>query len=167
MSQLSREEWGMKLAIGCDEAAYALKVEIMKQLDSKGITYDDFGADKGEVILYPDVAQQVAQAVADGKYERGILVCGTGIGMAITANKVPGIRAAVCHDPFSAERARKSNNAQIMCMGERVVGVELAKYLVDIWLKCDFAGGRSTPKVERIKEVEQSYLKKQSMTERK
>lgn len=90
----------MKIAIGCDEAAYSLKVEIMKHLDSKGIEYHDFGADKGEIVLYPDVAVKVAEAVAAGAYERGILVCGTGIGMAITANKVPGIRAAVCHDPF-------------------------------------------------------------------
>ena len=149
----------MKLAIGCDEAAYALKVEIMKHLDEIGVEYKDFGADKGEVVLYPDVAKTVAEAVAAGEFERGILVCGTGIGMAITANKVPGIRAAVCHDPFSTERSRKSNNAQVMCMGERVIGVELAKYLVDIWLKCDFAGGGSIPKVERIMEVERSYRK--------
>ena len=147
----------MKLAIGCDEAAYALKVEIMKHLDEIGVEYKDFGADKGEIVLYPDVAKTVAEAVAAVEFERGILVCGTGIGMAITANKVPGIRAAVCHDPFSTERSRKSNDAQIMCMGERVIGVELAKYLVDIWLKCDFAGGGSAPKVERIMEVERSY----------
>ena len=147
----------MKLAIGCDEAAYALKVEIMKHLDEIGVEYKDFGADKGELVLQPDVAKTVAEAVAAGEFERGILVCGTGIGMAITANKVPGIRAAVCHDPFSTERSRKSNDAQIMCMGERVIGVELAKYLVDIWLKCDFAGGGSAPKVERIMEVERSY----------
>ena len=150
----------MKIAIGCDEAAYSLKVEIMKHLDSKGIEYHDFGADRGEIVLYPDVAVKVAEAVAAGAYERGILVCGTGIGMAITANKVPGIRAAVCHDPFSTERSRKSNDAQIMCMGERVVGVELAKYLVDIWLGCDFSGGGSAPKVDRIMEIEKEYKDK-------
>lgn len=147
----------MKIAIGCDEAAYKLKVEIMKHLESKDIEYQDFGAGPGELVLYPDVAVKAAEAVARGDFERGILVCGTGIGMAITANKVPNIRAAVCHDPFSAERSRKSNNAQIMCMGERVIGVELAKYLVDIWLGCDFAGGGSTPKVERIIEIEKDY----------
>ena len=151
----------MKIAIGCDEAAYDLKSAIMKHLDEIGVAYEDFGANKGEIVLYPDVAQKVAQVVADGKYERGILVCGTGIGMAITANKVPGIRAAVCHDPFSTERARKSNDAQIMCMGERVIGVELAKYLVDIWLKCEFSGGGSIPKVDRIMEIEQSYFKEE------
>lgn len=147
----------MKLAIGCDEAAYSLKIAIEKHLDEIGVVYDDFGAKAGEVILYPDVAVKVAEAVARGDYERGILVCGTGIGMAITANKVPGIRAAVCHDPFSAERARKSNDAQIMCMGERVIGVELAKCLVDIWLKCEFSGGGSAPKVERINEYDRKF----------
>lgn len=150
----------MKIAIGCDEAAYLLKSEIMKHLDGKpGIKYVDFGADSGEVVLYPDVAYKVAGEVAAGNFDRGILVCGTGIGMAICANKVAGIRAAVCHDPFSAERARKSNNAQVMCLGERVIGIELAKYLVDIWLQCDFAGGGSAPKVERINELEMEHRK--------
>ena len=150
----------MKIAIGCDEAAYQLKVALIELLKNKeDIELKDFGANAGEVILYPDVAKAVAEAVAAGEFERGILVCGTGIGMAITANKVPGIRAAVCHDPFSAERSRKSNNAQIMCMGERVIGVELAKYLLDVWLKCDFSGGGSTPKVNRIDEIDAMYHK--------
>ncbi len=150
----------MKIAIGCDEAAYALKVEIMNHLKSKDISYTDFGSEKGDVVLYPDVALTVAEAVASGDYERGILFCGTGIGMAITANKVPGIRAAVCHDPFSTERSRKSNDCQIMTMGERVIGVELAKYLVDVWLESDFSGGGSTVKVERMKEIEKQFLTK-------
>ncbi|MCL2864124.1 MAG: ribose 5-phosphate isomerase B [Lachnospiraceae bacterium] len=151
----------MKLAIGCDEAAYALKVELKKHLEMvhPGIEVIDFGADEGEVVLYPDIGYKVADAVAQGECERAILVCGTGIGMAICANKVPGVRAAVCHDPFSTERSRKSNDAQVMCLGERVIGVELAKYLVDIWLKCDFSGGNSIPKVERIQELEQAHLK--------
>ena len=149
----------MKLAIGCDEAAYGMKMEIIKHLKSQGVECEDYGAAKDEAVLYPDVAYAVADAVAAGRFERAILVCGTGIGMSVCANKVPGIRAAVCHDPFSTERSRKSNDAQIMCMGERVIGIELAKYLVDIWLECDFAGGGSTPKVERINELEQRYLK--------
>ncbi len=148
-----------KIAIGCDEAAYHLKVELMKHLDQRGVAYDDYGAKEGETVLYPDIAIRVAQAIVEGTSKRGILVCGTGIGMAITANKVPGVRAAVCHDPFSAERARKSNDAQILCMGERVIGVELAKYLVDIWLGSEFTGGASTAKVLRIEEVEQIYVK--------
>ena len=150
----------MKIAIGCDEAAYNLKIEIIKHLQKhEDIELVDFGAMSGDVILYPDVAYTVADAVAADQFDRGILVCGTGIGMAICANKVPGIRAAVCHDPFSAERARKSNNSQILCMGERVIGVELAKYIVDIWLNCDFAGGGSAPKVERINELEKEHIK--------
>lgn len=148
----------MRLIIGCDEAAYDLKMTIIEHLRKKGIEPDDFGAAKGEVVLYPDVAYRVADEIAKGNYDRGILLCGTGIGMSICANKVPGVRAAVCHDPFSAERARKSNDAQIMCLGERVVGPELAKYLVDIWLECDFAGGGSAPKVARIRELEQEHI---------
>lgn len=148
----------MKIAVGCDEAAYKLKVVVKDFLESKGFEVDDFGADEGETVLYPDVAFKVADAVAAGKYERAILVCGTGIGMAICANKVPGIRAAVCHDPFSAERSRKSNDAQIMCMGERVIGPELAKYLVNIWLGCEFSGGGSAPKVQRIGELEHEHF---------
>lgn len=150
----------MKLAIGCDEAAYRLKVIIMEHLKDKHpeIEVTDFGAAEGDVVLYPDVAYAVADAVAAGQYERGILMCGTGIGMSICANKVPGIRAAVCHDSYSAERSRKSNNAQIMCMGERVIGAELAKNLVDIWLGCEFAGGGSAPKVARINQLEQEHI---------
>ena len=147
----------MKIAIGCDEAAFDLKQVIIEHLKAKGYEVDDFGAEKGEVVLYPDVAYKVADEIASGHYERGILLCGTGIGMSICANKVPGVRAAVCHDPFSAQRARKSNDAQIMCLGERVVGKELAKCLVDIWLTCEFAGGGSIPKVERIHELEMEY----------
>lgn len=153
----------MKIAIGCDEAAYNLKVVLKEHLEAQGYEVDDFGADKGEVILYPDVAYKVADAVAEGKYEKAILVCGTGIGMAICANKVKGVRAAVCHDPFSAERARKSNNAQIMCMGERVVGIELAKTLMDIWLKCEFSEkSRSQPKVQRIIDLETEHIDKEA-----
>lgn len=151
----------MNIAIGCDEAAYQLKMVIIRHLKAQpGVDVTDFGAQAGETVLYPDVAKAVAEAVARGDYDRGILFCGTGIGMCITANKVPGIRAAVCHDPFSTERARKSNDAQILCMGERVIGQELAEYLVDIWLQCDFSGGGSAPKVERIKEIERSYYEK-------
>ncbi len=149
----------MKIAIGCDEAAYNLKVELIKHLESKGFEVKDYGANVGEVVLYPDVAVAVAKAVAKGEFERAVLVCGTGIGMAISANKVPGVRAAVCHDPFSAQRARKSNDAQIVCFGERVIGVELAKNLLDIWLESEFGGGGSTPKVERISQYEHEFMK--------
>lgn len=151
----------MKLAIGCDEAAFTLKEIIKQYLEEKGIGVEDFGTyGANEKILYPDVAVKVAESVSEGKNERGILLCGTGIGMAISANKVPGIRAAVCHDVFSTERSRKSNNAQIMCMGARVIAPELAKLLVDTWLKCEFEGGGSQDKVDKIAEYEQCFTSK-------
>ena len=143
-----------KIAIGCDEAAYNMKVVLKKHLEEKGYEVVDYGANEGEVILYPDVAFIVAEAVANKEFERAVLVCGTGIGMCISANKVPGVRAAVCHDSFSAQRARKSNDAQVICFGERVIGMELAKNLLDIWLESEFSGGGSAPKVNRISEYE-------------
>jgi ribose 5-phosphate isomerase B len=147
------------IAIGSDEAGFGLKEKINEYLTEKGVEVTDYGVYDIQPVLYPDIAVKVAQAVADGKHERGILICGTGIGMAITANKVPGIRAAVCHDVYSAERARKSNNTQIMTLGARVIGAELAKLLVDTWLKSEFQGGGSTAKVARISEYEQKFRK--------
>lgn len=146
------------IAIGADDAAFELKVKIVEYLRSEGIPVHDYGTFSADPSLYPDIALVVAQAVAAGTHDRGILMCGTGIGVAITANKVPGIRAAVCHDPYSAERSRKSNDCQIMTMGSRVIGDELAKSLVDIWLASDFQGGPSALKVDRIKEIEQQFL---------
>ncbi len=149
------------IAVGADDAAFELKAKIVEHLKSRGIEVEDYGVDKPDpAILYPDVALTVAEAVAAGKHDRGILMCGTGIGVAITANKVPGIRAAVCHDSYSAERSRKSNDCQIMTMGGRVVGEELAKSLVDIWLMSEYQGGRSAPKVERMKEIDKQFHSK-------
>lgn len=149
----------MKIAIGCDEAGYQLKQIIIKYLQDKSHEVTDYGCYNEDPVLYPEVGHAVARAVADNKQERGILICGTGIGMCITANKVPGIRAAVCHDSFSATRARCSNDAQVMCMGARVIGSELAKDLVGIWLAHDFSGGGSTAKVNKISEYEAEYAK--------
>jgi ribose 5-phosphate isomerase B len=144
----------LSIAIGCDEAGFYLKEKIKKHLKSLGLDCEDYGVYDITPVLYPDIAIKVAEAIADGKHERGILICGTGIGMAITANKVPGIRAAVCHDPYSAERARKSNDAQILAFGARIIGEELAKSLIATWLSSEFQGGGSTQKVQRIKEYE-------------
>jgi ribose 5-phosphate isomerase B len=144
------------IAIGADDAAVELKAQIVKHLESKGIPGHDYGVFSADPMLYPDIALEVAQAVADGKHDRGILICGTGIGVCITANKVPGIRAAVCHDLDSAERSRMSNDCQIMTLGSRVIAPELAKSLVDVWLRSEFQAARSGPKVERIKEIEKS-----------
>lgn len=145
----------MNIAIGCDEAACALRDDLREHLIKQGHIVKDFGTEENRPVLYPDIAWAVASAVAAGGFKRGVLCCGTGIGMAITANKVPGIRAAVCHDPYSAERARKSNDAQILCMGARVVAPEYALYLLDVWLGCEFAVGGSAAKVERITHYEQ------------
>jgi ribose 5-phosphate isomerase B len=150
----------MKIAIGCDEAAYELKELIRKYLRELDHEVEDFGTYDNRPVLYPDVAFAVAEKVAAGTFPRAILMCGTGIGMAICANKVPGVRAAQAHDTYSAERARKSNDAQILTMGARVIGPELAKTIVDAWLKSEFEGGGSTRKVERIREYEKKYLKK-------
>jgi ribose 5-phosphate isomerase B len=150
----------MRVAIGADEAAFDLKEILKSFLAAKGVEVVDYGVFDKSPSLYPDIAVKVAQAILDGKHERGILMCGTGLGMAITANKVPGIRAATCHDTYSAERARKSNDAQILTMGARVIGPELAKTIVDAWLKSEFEGGGSTRKVAAIAEYERKFLKK-------
>ncbi|WP_434639214.1 ribose 5-phosphate isomerase B [Klebsiella sp. I138] len=141
----------LKVAIGADDAATGLKNLVKEHLKHKEIEVVDFSHDvAGNDQMYPDIAFNLASAIREGEFERGLLFCGTGIGMAIVANKVPGIRAAQCHDVYSAERARKSNNAQIMTLGARVVGSELALMLVDTWLAAEFEAGRSGPKVKRI-----------------
>ena len=144
----------MRVAIGSDHLGLELKNIIRDFLKDKKIEVKDFGTMSKEPIDYPDIAEKVAKVVAKGEYERGILVCGTGIGMAIAANKVRGIRAAVCHDLYSAERSRKSNNAQIMAIGALIIGPELAKKLVEVWLNSEFQGGRSERKVKKIMEIE-------------
>ncbi len=147
----------MKVAIGCDEAGLPLLDIIREQLKEKHIEVQDFGVHNADPVDYPDIGEAVAEAVASGAAERGILVCGTGIGMSITANKVPGVRAALCHDTYSAERARKSNDAQVITMGARVIGSELAKSIIETWLNAEFAGGRSAPKVEKMNAVDEKY----------
>jgi len=137
-----------KVAIGCDPNAKDLKETIRKQLKELGHECEDFGS---EDPVYANVAIRVAEAVAAGKHDRGILVCGTGIGMSIAANKVPGAYAALVSDAYSAERACKSNNANIMTMGAFTTGLEHAKVLVRIWMESEYTpGGKSEPKVQRI-----------------
>ncbi len=148
------------VAIGSDEAGYDLKELIKQHLTAQGIEVKDYGCHSTEPVDYPDVAVVLAKDVAAHQIERGILICGTGIGMAITANKVTGVYAAQAHDTFSAERARKSNNAQIITMGARVIGPELAKQIVDHWMASEFAGGGSARKVAKIKKIENDEMKK-------
>jgi ribose 5-phosphate isomerase B len=139
-----------KIAIGSDPNASALKEVIKKHLMDLGCEFEDYGSDDP---IYANVAIKVAEAVAAGNHDRGILICGTGIGMCIAANKVPGAYAALCSDPYSTERSRKSNNANIMTMGAQVIGPELAKSLVSIWINSEYTpGGRSEPKINRIYE---------------
>jgi ribose 5-phosphate isomerase B len=149
----------VEIAIGCDEAALELKEIIKQHLADKGLAVTDFGTYDTQPVIYPDIAFAVAEAVMEHRFSRAILLCGTGIGMAISANKVPGMRAAQCHDTYSAERASKSNNAQIITLGARVVGPELAKSIVDTWLSSEFSGGRSESKLNRIREYESSLQK--------
>nr|WP_310616101.1 ribose 5-phosphate isomerase B [Pantoea cypripedii] len=144
------------IAIGADDAAIDLKNLIKRYLEEKQYDVQDYSNDvQNDRPMYPDVAFALATAIQQGEHDRGILLCGTGIGVAIVANKVAGVRAAQCHDTFSAERARKSNNAQIMTMGSRVIGPELAKNIVNAWLASEFEGGGSTAKVEKIGYYEQ------------
>jgi len=144
----------MKIVIDSDDAGTELKRQIVEYLRSKGIDVDDLNLAGSQPVDYPDIGYNLARKVAEKKYDRGVLICGTGLGMAMIANKVRGIYAGVCHDEYSAERLAKSNDAQILTMGARVVGSELAKSVVDAWLRSEFAGGRSTRKVERMRELE-------------
>ena len=151
----------MKIAIGCDEAAWQLKDTLKEHLVNQGHQVKDFGTHDGKPVLYPDIGIAVAEAVLNGEHERAVLLCGTGIGMAISANKVAGIRAAQAHDTYSAERASRSNDAQIITLGSRVIGVELAKAIVDRFLGSTFDGGRSALKVDAITGYERSQASSQ------
>ena len=155
----------MKLAIGCDDAGEPLLQVIRELLDTlSGVEFVDMSKPlsqndtQKDVEYYPDIAERVALAVAGEEFDRGILICGTGQGMAMTACKIPGVRAGTCHDVYSAERAIKSNNAQIITMGARVIGSELAKTIVEAWLNAEYVEGtRSAPKVQRMIEIDQKY----------
>ena len=137
-----------KIAIGCDPNAAGLKEVVKQHLTDLGYEYEDYGSDDP---IYANVGIKVAEQVASGVHERGILICGTGIGMCITANKVSGVYAALCADAYSTERSIKSNNANIMTLGSQVTGSELAKSLVKIWVESEYVpGGRSQPKIQRI-----------------
>lgn len=144
------------IVIGCDNAAVDMKNMVAAFLKSKGVNVEDVGVDSPEdQTYYPHVAQRVCDSIMKSGYAKdGILICGTGIGMAMTANKFKGIRAAVCHDNFSAERARLSNDSNVLCMGARVIGPELAKKIVNEWISLEFIDGSSTPKVMAIKEID-------------
>lgn len=149
----------MKIALGSDHGGFKLKEVIKEYLTEENIQFEDFGTFGKDSVDYPDFALKVAEAVADGQYERGILICGTGIGIGIAANKVPGIRAALCHDVFSAKASREHNNANILTMGERVIGLGLALEIVKTWLAAEFTGGRHSCRIDKIQGIEKKYNK--------
>ncbi|NJD03165.1 MAG: ribose 5-phosphate isomerase B [Ruminiclostridium sp.] len=149
------------IAIGSDHAGYGLKTGIIEYLSSKGLEYKDFGACDGKnPVDYPDYGKTVAEAVGSGEFEKGIIICGTGIGISIAANKVPGIRAALCTDSYMAKMSREHNNANILALGGRVIGLGLALDIVETWLNASFAGGKHTARVKKINEMDEKYLKK-------
>jgi ribose 5-phosphate isomerase B len=144
----------MRIAIGSDHAGFALKQIVIGMLTELGHSYQDFGCYSNASVDYPDIGRPVAEAVSQGKFDRGILICASGIGMCIVANKVAGIRAAVCHDTFSARRAREHNDVNILCLGEWVIGQGLMREVVTTYLSTDFAGGRHARRVEKIRAIE-------------
>ncbi len=151
----------MKIVIDADDAAFDLKKVIVAHLEAKGLEVDDLDFHKTKAdATYPEVGYNLALKVKEEQLDRAILICGTGLGMAMIANKVEGVFAGVCHDVYSAERLRASNNAQVLTMGARVVGDELAKTIVDAWLKAEYQGGRSAPKVDTMRNLEKESFKK-------
>src|SRR6478735_2610502 len=148
----------MKVAVDCDDAGLPLKNIILEHLRSLGVEAVDLDLAGKNSVNYPDIGHHLARRIAAKEFERGILICGTGLGMAMVANKVEGVFAGTCHDTYSAERLSKSNNAQVLTLGARVIGPELAKMVVAAWVKSEFEGGRSLSKVERMRELEQKEL---------
>ena len=143
----------MKIAIGCDENALDLKNALIDVLKAKGVEYKDFGVFTKDPVDYPDVAKSLVLELQNGTFDRGILVCGTGIGMAVCANKFKGIRAAVCHDLYSAQRAILSNDCQVLCMGSLIIGKSLAQEILKVWLDIERNGGTAA-KVKKIEQLE-------------
>lgn len=144
----------MKIAISSDHGGNNLRKEIMDLLDELQISYEDFGPKTNDSVDYPDYARPVAEKVASGEFDRGILICGTGIGISIAANKFKGIRCALVHDVFSAKATRCHNDSNVLAMGERVIGPGLAREIVQTWLNTDFEGGRHTARIQKIAEIE-------------
>lgn len=148
----------MKIAIASDHAGFHLKTELLGTLREMGVEFDDLGTFDDKSVDYPDYGKKVAEGVAQGHYERGVLICGTGLGMAITANKVRGIRAITAHDVFSAKMSRMHNDANVLTMGERVVGVGLAAEVLRAWLETEFEGGRHQRRVDKMNALEEAWV---------
>ena len=142
------------IAIGSDHGGYALKQEILKHLEEKGIDYIDCGCFSTDSVDYPDIAEAVCANITDGSCEKGILLCGTGIGISMAANKIRGIRAALCHSEFDAKMCREHNDANVMCLGGRTTGTNIALEMVDLYLNTDFGGDRHQRRVDKIMAIE-------------
>ena len=144
------------IAIGADHGGFELKEHIKKHLDELGLEYKDYGTYSEESVDYPDCAKPVCEAVMDGTADKGILICGTGIGISIAANKHKGIRAALCGDVYSAKMTKVHNNANVLCLGGRVTGRELAFMIVDAWLNAEYEGGRHQARIDKIHAIEEA-----------
>lgn len=144
----------MKIAIGCDHTAVSLKKEIINFLQAKGFEVEDFGTQSTESSNYPEYAEKVCKSIQNGEFKRGILICGTGVGISIAANKHKGIRCVVCSEPYSALLARQHNDSNVLAFGARVVGVEMAKMITDAWLQGEFEGGKHKIRVDMITDIE-------------
>ena len=144
----------MKLGIGNDHVGYEMKLQIKAYLEEKGHEVVDFGADSDKRSDYPVYGERVARAVASGECDAGVLICGTGVGISVSANKVHGIRAAVCSEPVTAALSKRHNNANIIAFGARIVGIEMAKAIVDAWLDAEFEGGRHAHRVGLMMDIE-------------
>ncbi|MDI6826694.1 MAG: ribose 5-phosphate isomerase B [Candidatus Aenigmarchaeota archaeon] len=149
----------MKIALASDHAGFELKEKIKKFLEELGYEYKDFGTHSNESVDYPDYALKVAESVAKKEFERGILICGSGIGMCMAANKVPGIRAALCHSTEMARLSREHNDANVLTMGARLTNEKTAKDVVRVWLTTEFAGERHLKRVNKMKDIEKKYSK--------
>ncbi len=153
------------IAVGSDHAGFRLKGIILDFLRQRGVPCRDLGTTGTDAADYPDFARAVAEAVRRGECSRGIVICGTGIGTSIAANKVPGIRAALCADPYSARMSREHNDANVLCLGERVVGPGLALAIVETWLEAEFTGGRHRRRVDKIAAIERDYASEHATLE--
>lgn len=145
----------MKIGIGNDHSAVEMKKEVTEYLEKKGFEVINYGTDKEESCNYPEYAERVGRDVAAGKVDLGILICGTGVGMSLAANKVKGVRAVVCSEPYSARLSRQHNNTNILALGARVIGTEMAKMIIDEWLGAEFMGGRHQTRVDMIMAIEE------------
>lgn len=148
----------MKLAIGCDHGGFELKEAVREYLDQHGVAYEDFGTYNTDSVDYAPIAAKAARAVAEGRADMGVLICSTGLGISMAANKVKGIRAAVCTNEFCAEMTRRHNNANILCMGGMVVDRETALKILDVFLNTEFDGGRHQRRIDQIAQIENGML---------